>query len=282
MSVIGDDAKEQATVEDLQQISLKHSAAEKVRDIQNNRSPNPRRLLVAEGLFENNIVLEHGVVVDTFFWCPEAAYSAEARKRSAELVARARRAFRISEKTLSRLAERPNPDGLLSLAELPQWGPQTIPLGKSALVLVTDAVEIPGNLGTLLRTLDACGADCLIMTNRRTRMTHPKVLRSSQGMVMKVPSFEFEDTADAVAWLKRNRFNIFIADTDKSGNYRRMDYRGRTALVVGSERYGVSAPWYDAGFQRVGIPMMGDADSLNVAISASVMLYEARAQKENW
>ena len=101
-------------------------------------------------------------------------------------------------------------------------------------------------------------------------------------MVMKVPSFEFEDTADAVAWLKRNRFNIFIADTDKSGNYRRMDYRGRTALVVGSERYGVSAPWYDAGFQRVGIPMMGDADSLNVAISASVMLYEARAQKENW
>lgn len=267
---------------DLQQISIKHHAAEKVRDIQNNKIPNPRRLFVAEGLFEHNIVLESGVTVDTFFWCPEAAYSAEAQKRSAELVARARRAYRISEKTLQRLAERPNPDGLISLAEMPQWGADEIPLGKDALVLVTDAVEIPGNLGTLIRTLDACKADCLVMTNRRTRMTHPKVLRSSQGMSMKVPSFEFEEVADAISWLKRSRFNVLITDTEESANYRRCDYRGRTALVVGSERYGVSQPWYDAGFPRIGIPMLGSADSLNVAISASVMLYEARAQKDRW
>lgn len=267
---------------DLQQIGLKHHAAEKVRDIQNNKIPNPRRLFVAEGLLEHNIVLEHGVRVDTFFWCPEAAYSAEAGKRSAELVERARRAYRISEKTLQRLAERPNPDGLISLAEMPQWGPDTIRLGKDALVLVTDAVEIPGNLGTLIRTLDACAADCLVMTNRRTRMTHPKVLRSSQGMSMKVPSFEFADVNDAISWLRSQRFNVLIADTDESANYRRCDYRGRWALVVGSERYGVSQPWYDAGFPRIGIPMLGAADSLNVAISASVMLYEARARKAGW
>lgn len=267
---------------DLQQISLKHSAAEKVRDIQKNRIPNPRRLFVAEGLFEHNILLAQDVTVDTFFWCPEAAYSSEAQKRSEELVSRARRSYRISEKTLARLAERPNPDGLLSLAEMPQWTPDTIPLGRDSLVLVTDAVEIPGNLGTLLRTLDACGADCLVMTNRRTRMTHPKVLRSSQGMSVKVPSVEFEDVDDAIVWLKRNRFNTMITDTEESTNYRRCDFRGRTALVVGSERYGISRPWYDAGFPRIGIPMLGSADSLNVAISASIMLYEARAQKDRW
>ena len=267
---------------DFQQIGLKHPAAEKIRDIQNNRIPNPRRLFVAEGLFEHNILLQYGVDVDTFFWCPEAAYSAEAQKRSAEVAAKARRAYRISEKPLARLAERPNPDGLLSLAEMPQWGPETVRLGNDSLVLVTDAVEIPGNLGTLLRTLDACEATCLVMTNRRTRMTHPKVLRSSQGMSIKVPSFEFEEVSDAISWLKRNRFTTYIADTDESVNYRRADYRGRTALVVGSERYGVSQPYYDAGFPRIGIPMLGAADSLNVAISASVMLYEARARKSRW
>jgi TrmH family RNA methyltransferase len=267
---------------ELQQIGMRHPAAELVRDIQHNRTGIPRRTFVAEGLFENNIVLEADVVVETFLWCPEAAYSDEARKRAAELAARARRSYHISEKTLARLAERPNPDGLISIAQLPDWGPDTIQLGDDALVLITDALEIPGNLGTLIRTLDACRADCLVLTNRRTRMTHPKVLRSSQGMSIKVPSFDFDTVNDAIVWLKRHRFTVYIADTDESTNYRKCDYQGRTALVVGSERYGVSQPWYDAGFNRICIPMLGSADSLNVSVSASVLLYEARAQKNGW
>lgn len=267
---------------DLQQIGLRHPAAELVRDIQNNRTGIPRRTFVAEGLFENNIVLETGVLVETFLWCPEAAYSDEAKKRAAQLVSRARRSYQISIKTLERLAERPNPDGLISIAQLPDWGPDTIGFGDDALVLVTDALEIPGNLGTLIRTLDACAADCLVMTNKRTRMTHPKVLRSSQGMSIKVPSFDFEKAEEAISWLIAEGFTVYIADTDESTNYRRCDYQGRTALVVGSERYGVSQPWYDAGFTRIGIPMLGSADSLNVSVSASVLLYEARAQKNGW
>jgi tRNA G18 (ribose-2'-O)-methylase SpoU len=269
-------------MEQLQQIGLRHPAAELVRDIQNNRTGIPRRTFVAEGLFENNIVLQAGVTVETFLWCPEAAYSDEAAKRSAELAARARRAYQISEKTLQRLAERPNPDGLISIARLPDWEPETIQLGKQALVLVVDGVEIPGNLGTLIRTLDACAADCLVLTNRRTRLTHPKVLRSSQGTSVKVPSVEFEEVADAIGWLADNNFTVYLADTDQSTNYRRCDYSGRTALVIGSERYGISPAWYGAGFSRIGIPMLGAADSLNVAVSASVLLYEARARKNGW
>jgi RNA methyltransferase, TrmH family len=267
---------------ELQQIGLRHPVAELVRDIQANRSGIPRRTFVAEGLFENNIVLETGVSVDAFLWCSEMAYSDEAQKRAAELTARARRSYRISEKTLARLAERPNPDGLLSIAQLPDWGPDTIDLGPDALVLVTDALEIPGNLGTLVRTLDACAADCLVMVNRRTRLTHPKVLRASQGTSIRVPSFDFERVEDALAWLYDEDFTVYIADTDDSVNYRTCDYRGRTALVVGSERYGVSKPWYEADCKRIGIPMLGSADSLNVSVSASVLLYEARAQKNGW
>ncbi len=165
---------------------------------------------------------------------------------------------------------------------MPDWRPGEIELGPSALVVVADAIEIPGNLGTLIRTLDACAADCLVLTNRRTRLTHPKVLRSSQGMSMKVPSFEFAEVGDAIDWLRRRECTVYLADTDESLNYRQADYSGRTALVIGSERYGVSGPWYEAGFQRIGIPMLGAADSLNVSVSASVLVYEARARKAGW
>jgi TrmH family RNA methyltransferase len=266
----------------LQEIGLRHPVAELIRDIQNNRSGIPRRTFVAEGLFESNAVLDAGLTVEAFLWCPEAAYSAEAKKRAAELTDRARRSYQITVKTLERLAERPQPDGLLCVAKLPDWQPESIVFGKDALILVTDAVEIPGNLGTLLRTLDACGADCLAMTNRRTRLTHPKVLRGSQGMSIRVPSIEFDQVPDAITWLERHHFRVYIADTDQSANYRTGNYRGRTALVVGSERYGVSQPWYDAGFPRIGIPMLGATDSLNVAVSASILLYEARAKKAGW
>jgi tRNA G18 (ribose-2'-O)-methylase SpoU len=267
---------------ELQQIGLRHPVADLIRDIQNNRTGIPRRTFVAEGLYENNMVLETGVEIDAFVWCPEAAYSDEAGVRAAELAGRARRAYQVSAKTMERLAERPNPDGLLSVAQLPDWRPDSVQLGPDALVLVADAVEIPGNLGTLIRTLDACAADCLVLTNRRTRLTHPKVLRSSQGMNMKVPSFEFADVSDAIGWLRDSDCTVYLADTEDSINYRQADYRGRTALVIGSERYGVSPPWHAASFPRIGIPMLGAADSLNVSVSASVLLYEARARKDGW
>ena len=267
---------------ELQQIGLRHPVADLIRDVQNNRTGIPRRSFVAEGLYENNMVLETGVDIDVFVWCPEAAYSDEAVVRAGQLAGRARRAYQVSAKTLERLAERPNPDGLISVAQLPDWQPETVGLTPNALVLVADAVEIPGNLGTLIRTLDACAADCLVLTNRRTRLTHPKVLRSSQGMNMKVPSVEFAEVSDAIRWLRASDCTVYLADTDESINYRQADYRGRTALVIGSERYGVSPPWYAEGFRRIGIPMLGAADSLNVSVSASVLLYEARAQKDAW
>ena len=267
---------------DLQQIGLRHPVAELIRDIQHNRTGIPRRTFVAEGLYEISMVLATGTAVDAFLWCPEAAYSDESAVRAAQLAERARRSYQISARTLERLAERPNPDGLICVARLADWQPDDIGLAHDALVLVADAMEIPGNLGTLIRTLDACAADCLVLTSKRTRLTHPKVLRSSQGMSMKVPSLEFAEISEAIGWLARHDFTVYLADTDDSISYRDADYTGRTALVVGSERYGISPPWYEQGYQQVGIPMLGAADSLNVSVSASVLLYEARARKNGW
>jgi TrmH family RNA methyltransferase len=267
---------------DLQQIGLGHPRVKQVLDIQRNTAPNRHRLFVAEGLWAHNLLLETGAPVETFFWCPEAIYSDEARGRSAEIAARAHRAYRVSLRTMERLAERERPDGLVSIAQLPRWEPAEVRFGESALVLVADAVEIPGNLGTLIRSLDAVGADCLVLTNRRTRLTHPKVFKGSQGMCLIVPSVEFDEPAAAIDWLRGNGFSVYLADTDDARPYRGVDYRGRVAFVVGSERYGISKAWYEPGFGRVALPMLGRADSLNVSVSASILLYEARAQQDRW
>ena len=267
---------------ELQQIGLSHPRVKQVLDIQNNTASNRERLIVAEGLWAQRLVLSAGVPVRTFLWCPELAYSDEALTRSRQLAERAEHAYQVSARTLERIGERGQPDGMLSVAQLPWYEPDLLDLGPSALVLVADAVEIPGNLGTLIRTLDAVGADALVMTNRRTRLTHPKVFRGSQGTVLTVPSVEFASAAAAVAWLRARRFRVLLADTDDAVPYRQADYSGRVALVVGSERYGISTDWYEHGFGRVAVPMLGAADSLNVSVSASVLLYEARAQQSSW
>jgi tRNA G18 (ribose-2'-O)-methylase SpoU len=267
---------------DLQPIGVQHPAVKQVLHIQHNTAPNRYKLFVAEGLWAHNMLLEADAPIDTFLWCPEAIYADEAHVRARQIAERAERAYRISLRTLEKISERDKPDGLLSLAALPRWEVDDLRLGANALVLVADGLEIPGNLGTLIRTLDACGADCLVLTNRRTRLTHPKVIRASQGTILTVPTVEFDAVDDAMNWLDKNRFTVLLADTDDAINYRQADYDGRTALVVGSERYGVAKPWYERGYRRVAVPMLGAGDSLNVSVSASILLYEAKARKANW
>ena len=267
---------------DLQQIGLSHPRIKQAVTLLKNTASNRNQLFVAEGLWASNALLEAGLPIRTFFWCPEAIYSDEARLRSAELAARAEAAFRVSEKTMARICERDKIDGLVSVAQMPYWEPDTVPLSDDALIVVADGIEIPGNLGTLIRTLDACGAECLVLTNRRTRMTHPKVFRGSHGMSLTIPYLEFEQPDDAAVWLKERGFTVYLADTDHARHYRHVDYSGRTAIVLGNERYGISKPWYGHGFGAVYVPMLGAADSLNVSISASVLLYEARARKSDW
>ena len=267
------------TLPALTQIGLQHPRIRQLRAVLHHRGPQHRQLLVAEGLWAHRLLLELSAPIELFLWCPEAAYSDEAHLRGRQLASRADHAYRISPRVLARITERDRPDGLISLVRLPSWDADTLPLPQRALVLVADTVEIPGNLGTMLRTVDASGADCLLLTNRRTRLTHPLVFRGSRGMNLRVPVVEFDDPYEAVRWLRRRRFDVHLATTGPAATpYHQLAFSPRTALVVGNERYGVSTPWREHGFTEVTVPMLGAADSLNVAVTASILLYEVRSR----
>lgn len=267
---------------DLQQIGLRHPRVRQVRAVIRNSSASAGRLLVAEGLWAHNTLLDLGADIEVFLWCPQAAYATEAHTRSRRLATVARHAYRISPRVLELLCERDRPDGMVSLVRLPSWDPVAVRPGPRALVLVADAIEIPGNLGTLVRSLDACGGDALLLTNRRTRLSHPKVFRGSRGMVLRVPVVEFAEPADAMDWLAEHGFTVYLAMTQGAVPYRSAPFAARTAVVVGNERYGISRPWQDRGYTRVTVPMLGVADSLNVSVCASILLYEVRSRSAGW
>jgi tRNA G18 (ribose-2'-O)-methylase SpoU len=261
----------------LQQIGPRHPLIRQVRRIAGGTGQDPR-LLLAEGLWAHQVLVGLDAAIELFLWCPEAAYSAEAQALGAQAAAQARRVYRIAPALLDRLCERERPDGMLSLVRLPAWDAARIELSPdAALVLVADAIEIPGNLGTLLRTLDACGGDCLIVTNRRARLNHPKVFRGSRGMNLRVPVIEFASPADAATWLRERGFGIILATVSPGATpYQQASYSRRTAVVVGNERTGITRPWFSRACCEVTIPMLGQADSLNVAVSASILMYDIR------
>jgi tRNA G18 (ribose-2'-O)-methylase SpoU len=265
---------------DLQQIGLQHPQIRRLRHVLNNTSPHARGHFVAEGLWAHNVLLDLGAEIKLFLWCPEAAYADEAHMRSVQVAARAERAYRVAPRVLARLSERDRPDGMVSLAALPRWDAATVGLGRRAIVLVADGIEIPGNLGTLLRTLDACGGDCLVLTNRRARLNHPKVFRGSRGMVLRVPIIDLGEPDAAIRWLRERDFTVYLATPDAGTPYHAVDFAERTAIVVGNERSGISRPWLHRGFAATSVPMLGVADSLNVSVCASILLYAARARAD--
>jgi tRNA G18 (ribose-2'-O)-methylase SpoU len=267
------------------QIGASHPAVRQVLALQRGQSGQAapeENLTVAEGLWAAQAALDSGLRLPVFLWCSESLRGPEAADLAAALRARADESYEISTKTLDRLAERDKPDGLITVVEMQSWQPADLQLAARALVLVADGIEQPGNLGTLVRTLDACGADALVLTNTRTKRTNIKVFRASHGTILRIPTLSFETVAAAQQWLDAQEFQVYLADTGGASRYSDVSYHRRTAIVMGNERYGITRDWYRDNAAKVFIPMLGAADSLNVSISAAVLLYEARSQLNDW
>jgi TrmH family RNA methyltransferase len=259
-----------------------HPAVRRLLTLAKNAGPDSRDLLV-EGTWAHEAVLAARARVPVFLWCPELATSARSLACVRRVAAWAEASYEVSRKTLARLSDREKPDGLVSAVRLPRWTAESRTFGSSALVLVADGIEYAGNLGTLIRTADACRADCVVLVNRQVRLTHRRVFVASRGTVLTTPVVEFGSASEAAAWLGRHGFEILLADPAARATYRRHPFSGaRTAIVVGSEGHGLSHAWSRIGATPVSVPMLGVADSLNVGVSAAILLFEARARLSSW
>ena len=146
------------------------------------------------------------------------------------------------------------------------------------LVVVLEGVEKPGNLGAILRTAEAAGVDAVIVCDPLTDLYNPNLIRASIGGVFSVPVAVSTSKA-CIAFLKEHQIRILTAQLQDSYDYYDYDMKGATAIVMGTESTGLTDTWRRAADAHIRIPMLGRLDSLNVSVSAAILLFEAVRQR---
>jgi TrmH family RNA methyltransferase len=242
------------------------------------RRPAPD-LVVAEGERAVRAALEGGLRVREVYAAPSLFLAGD---DDAELVLRAELAgahvVELGAEAFRSASGNVRPDGLLALVERPATALARLRVGSSPLLVVAEAIERGGNLGTIARTACAAGADALVVANGRTDVFHRDVVRGSVGTVFQLPVAAA--TSDrALAWLREHEVRVVVATPEGERPYWAADYRGSVAIVLGNERGGVSESWIRAADETAAIPMSPPADSLNVAVAAGVVLFEAARQR---
>jgi RNA methyltransferase, TrmH family len=243
---------------------------------------------LVEGYEEIGLALSAGVRPRTVYVC-EQLFSPAGRAGSqdighqSDLLARLRddrvEVVHLSRQVFEKVSYREGPDGLLAvvgevgrpLADLHVDGPDH-------LTLLSQGVEKPGNLGAMLRTADAAGVDAVVAADPATDWGNPNVVRASKGTVFALP-VATATTAEALAWIEAAGIRLVVTTPETDLLHTDVDYRGRVAIAVGSEKHGADQTLLDAATHRVRIPMHGKANSLNVAASAAIVLYEAVRQR---
>jgi TrmH family RNA methyltransferase len=195
----------------------------------------------------------------------------EARRRGAVVVP-------VAGPVLDRLAYGDRAEGLVAVVRIPGLSLMDLRLPADPLVVVLEGLEKPGNLGAVLRTADAAGADAVIAADPRTDLFNPNAIRASLGTIFAVP-VAAGPSAAVRDHLSAGGLRLVVARVDAERHYTDVDLRGPVALVLGGEAAGLTDTWSGPGVVPVRLPMLGVADSLNVSIAAAVLLYEARRQR---
>lgn len=258
--------------------SLQNPRIKQLVKLRDRRPRDEAGVFLVEGYRQIRRALEKNIPLTELYYSPawylgenEPALLAEAETAGARL-------FELTQAAFAKVAYRERPDGLLAVA--PQWrhALDDLTLSPTPFLLVVEAIEKPGNLGTILRSADAAGVDALIVCDAVTDLFNPNVVRASTGVLFSVPVAVASSTA-VRAWLQTRSIRAVATTPAADALHTATDLRGPLALVMGSEQYGLSDYWLAAADARVRIPMAGQADSLNVAMATIITLFEAVRQR---
>jgi TrmH family RNA methyltransferase len=240
-----------------------------------------RRLTVVEGIRECALALDVGIVPVEAYVCP-ARQDDEARPVAQRLydldAARKTTLAEVSPEVFDRLTYRGASGGILLVIPYLAHRLDDLDPPDPALLVVVEGVEKPGNLGAILRTADAAGVHAVIVADGATDLHNPNVIRASLGAVFTLPVVE-APTGDVLAWLHARGIAIVAATPDARTSYFDADLTVPLAIVLGAEAHGLSLVWAGRTWATVAIPMAGHVDSLNLATSAALLVYEAIRQR---
>lgn len=258
--------------------STKNPIVQRFRDAAQGRSTDGP-VLLAEG----SRLLEEALAANVVLREVAVGPKCDDADLRARLAAACDQVHECSDAVLAKLSQLDTPPGVAAILARPEWPDETLLRGDLApLVVVAAGVRDPGNLGSLVRASEAAGASGLLTLAGGADPFRDKAVRGSMGSILRLPTRPGLQVDEVLAFCDRHRLRLVVADGSRRGDppHTAIDLRKPTALVVGAEAAGVPAALLDAANDRVRIPLQEPVESLNVAVAAGVLLFEARRQRE--
>ena len=245
-------------------------------------------LFVVEGRRELEHCVHAGFEIDTVFFCPDIfglTLSADTESggslssdQTPEVLKQARQIVNVPAELYNKIAYRGGTEGIIAEVKSRELSLDSLKLPENPLIVVLESVEKPGNLGAVLRSADAAGADAVLICDPLTDLYNPNLIRASIGAVFTVQTVCCS-SEEAINWLKANKIKLYTAQLQDSSWYYDTDMKGATAIAIGTEATGLTDAWREAADAHIKIPMLGELDSLNASVSAAILLFEAVRQR---
>jgi TrmH family RNA methyltransferase len=235
-------------------------------------------LFVVEGQQELQHCIAAGYEIDTVFYCPELMDHGDGSPDSF-LGENGIRTVPVIPAVYEKIAYRGSTEGVIAEVRQRTLTLADLTLGERPLIVVLESVEKPGNLGAILRSADASGVDAVVVCDPLTDLYNPNLIRSSVGTAFTVPCVACS-SEECIDFLKARGIRILTAQLQDSRLYYDTDMTCGTAIVMGTEHDGLTDLWRKAADAHIRIPMLGKVDSLNVSVSAAILMFEAVRQRQ--
>ena len=259
--------------------SLQNQRVKRVKALTHKRQRDRDGLFLLEGERELQRGLDAGIEATQIMLCPELFKHGEDSEALQEALLQGDvPTIYLARTVFEHCSYRENPDGFLAICKTFENSLEKISLSDTPLLLVLESVEKPGNLGTILRTADATGVDALILNDPVTDIFNPNVIRASAGVVFNVPAV-VASHAETLRYLQNNCIQTVATTPDAARLYHDTSLDQASAILMGSEKDGLTEFWLKAADIKTRLPMSGQADSLNVSVTTAIMLYEALRQR---
>ncbi len=187
----------------------------------------------------------------------------------------------VSGSVFQKMSDTKTPQGILCVLNRPAYTQEDLFAGPAPLLIVLEGLQDPGNLGTIIRTGEGAGITGVIMTEGTVDIYHPKAIRATMGSVFRVPFLYMDNITDVTQKLRDRGICIFAAHLSGTAYYDRVSFQGGTAFLIGNEGNGLSAEATAGAEQLLKIPMEGKVESLNAAVAAALLMYEAQRQRHS-
>lgn len=259
--------------------SNSNSTIKEVKSLYRRKERWKKQLFIVEGVkiveecIDNNYPLSYIIYCDDLF-------NVQGGVELFQKIQYSDRLINIPIELYKEISDTENPQGILAVSRFKKNPIENIDIEKNPFILLLDKVQDPGNMGTIIRTGDAFGVDGIIVTEGCVDIYNPKVVRSTMGSIFRVPIYHEGNAIKAIENLKNKGVEILSTSLKESQYMESIDFKESCMFIIGNESKGVSQSLNDLADKLIRIPMIGEAESLNVAIASSIIMYESMKQRD--